>query len=269
LAHGHHLHRRVASRAINIYLPQTIVQLPGAHGQRGIREGIGVRCQAATGRGHRAKGRERYSIGAALHFKARAVGLRSRGPLHPHGQAISGRRGRESRQPHGQWSRRPWDSRRELPQKIDGAAGGISYGEAPKGGRGHDSADHVDSAAAAEANALPLVRTRTAANLRPVQGGSGPIVGVVGYDYIGASGTTSPTLRHLTGRTTRAPEYWGGPVKTDSALRCVGLEVALELMWRAVAERGVVAVEVEVGVEVVGHLQPGFFETGKRAAMRQ
>jgi hypothetical protein len=40
-------------------------------------------------------------------------------------------------------------------------------------------------------------------------------------------------------------------------------------MRRVVAERGMAAVEVEIGVEVVGHLQSGFFEAGKRAAMRQ
>jgi hypothetical protein len=31
----------------------------------------------------------------------------------------------------------------------------------------------------------------------------------------------------------------------------------------------VATVEVEVGVEVVGHLQAGLFETGKRATVRQ
>jgi hypothetical protein len=39
-------------------------------------------------------------------------------------------------------------------------------------------------------------------------------------------------------------------------------------MLRAVAEREVAAVEIKVGVEVVGNLQAGLFWTGKRAAMR-
>jgi hypothetical protein len=37
----------------------------------------------------------------------------------------------------------------------------------------------------------------------------------------------------------------------------------------AVAERGVAPVEVEVGIKVVGHLQPGLFEAGECAAVRQ
>ena len=47
---------------------------------------------------------------------------------------------------------------------------------------------------------------------------------------------------------------WGGPVKTDSALRYADLKVAFELVGRAVAQGGVAPVEVEVGVEVVGDL---------------
>jgi hypothetical protein len=40
-------------------------------------------------------------------------------------------------------------------------------------------------------------------------------------------------------------------------------------MRRAVAQGRVAAVEVEVGIEVVGDLQAGLFEAGKRAAVRQ
>jgi hypothetical protein len=58
-------------------------------------------------------------------------------------------------------------------------------------------------------------------------------------------------------------------VKTDSELRYTDLEVAFELVRRAVAQSGVAAVEVEVYVEVVGHLQQGFFEAGKCAAAGQ
>lgn len=47
---------------------------------------------------------------------------------------------------------------------------------------------------------------------------------------------------------------WGGPVKTDSALRYADLKVAFELVGRAVAEGGVAPVEVEVGFEVVSDL---------------
>lgn len=47
---------------------------------------------------------------------------------------------------------------------------------------------------------------------------------------------------------------WGGPVKTDSALRYAGQAVALELVWGAVAKGRVSAVEVEVGAEVVSDL---------------
>jgi isocitrate lyase len=43
-------------------------------------------------------------------------------------------------------------------------------------------------------------------------------------------------------------------VKTDSELGYGGEEVALELMRRAIAKRGVTAVKVEIGVEAVGHL---------------
>ncbi len=40
-------------------------------------------------------------------------------------------------------------------------------------------------------------------------------------------------------------------------------------MRRAVAQSGVVTVEVEVGVEVVGHFQAGFFQRSKGAAAGQ
>ena len=40
-------------------------------------------------------------------------------------------------------------------------------------------------------------------------------------------------------------------------------------MGRAVAQGGVTAVEVEVGVEVIGHFQPGFFQAGKLPAVGQ
>jgi hypothetical protein len=40
-------------------------------------------------------------------------------------------------------------------------------------------------------------------------------------------------------------------------------------MRRAVAQGGVAAVEVEVGVEVIGDLQAGLFEASKGAAVWQ
>jgi len=40
-------------------------------------------------------------------------------------------------------------------------------------------------------------------------------------------------------------------------------------MRRAVAEHKVPPVEVEAGVEIVGDLQSGLFETSKRAAVRE
>ena len=46
-------------------------------------------------------------------------------------------------------------------------------------------------------------------------------------------------------------------------------QVAFKLVGRAVAERRVAAVEVEVGVEVKGHLQPSLFQAGKRATVGQ
>lgn len=46
-------------------------------------------------------------------------------------------------------------------------------------------------------------------------------------------------------------------------------EVDFKLVGRAVAERGVSAVEIEIGVEIVGHFQPGFLQAGKRAPMGQ
>lgn len=41
------------------------------------------------------------------------------------------------------------------------------------------------------------------------------------------------------------------------------------LNWRrgAVAQGSVAAAKLEVGVEVIDHFQPGFFQTGKRAAV--
>ena len=59
------------------------------------------------------------------------------------------------------------------------------------------------------------------------------------------------------------------PVKTDSELRKVDFEVEFKLMRRAVIQGGVSAVKVEVGIEVVGHLQSRFYAVGKRAAIRQ
>jgi len=47
---------------------------------------------------------------------------------------------------------------------------------------------------------------------------------------------------------------WGGPVETDSELRYTDLKVAFKLVRRAIAQRGVPTVEIEVGVEVVGDL---------------
>ncbi len=47
---------------------------------------------------------------------------------------------------------------------------------------------------------------------------------------------------------------WSGPVETDSELRYGGYEVAFKLVRRAIAQRGVPTVEIEVGVEVVGDL---------------
>jgi hypothetical protein len=62
---------------------------------------------------------------------------------------------------------------------------------------------------------------------------------------------------------------WDGLAGVDSKLRQVIQEVSFKLVGRAVAQGGVETVKVEVRVEVVSHLQPSFFETGKRAAMRQ
>ena len=51
-----------------------------------------------------------------------------------------------------------------------------------------------------------------------------------------------------------ANQQWGGPVETDSELRYTDLKVAFKLVRRAIAQRGVPPVEIEVGVEVVGDL---------------
>jgi hypothetical protein len=40
-------------------------------------------------------------------------------------------------------------------------------------------------------------------------------------------------------------------------------------MRRAVAQRGVSAVEIEIGVEVISYFQAGLFERGKRFSVRE
>ena len=59
---------------------------------------------------------------------------------------------------------------------------------------------------------------------------------------------------------------WGGPVKTASQLRQVGVEFLFKLVRGAVAKSGVAAVGVAVGVEVPGDLRTGFFGRGEGAA---
>lgn len=46
-------------------------------------------------------------------------------------------------------------------------------------------------------------------------------------------------------------------------------QVGFKLGRGAVAQGRVAAVKLEVGVEVVGHFQAGFFQAGKRAAVGQ
>ena len=53
----------------------------------------------------------------------------------------------------------------------------------------------------------------------------------------------------------------GSSVKTDSEmLRWVGFQIHFKLVGQAVAKVRVAAVEVEVRIEVIGHIQAGFFQ---------
>ena len=62
---------------------------------------------------------------------------------------------------------------------------------------------------------------------------------------------------------------WVGPVKMDSEQRQVGFQVVFKLVGQSVAGCRMAAVKVEIGVEVVGDFQAGFFQGSKGATAGQ